>query len=325
MRMDFVTALNGPYMRYSCVLFTSILETQLATNDIYFHVLHSSLTNEQIEAIDSQISRYANGHVSFIWIDKEDFSDFKIVDPMWSLETNYRLKAPDVLPLEVERFLYLDIDTICLDRLDELFEYDFKGAHLLGREDGNQPPFSDSRDNIFSRWIADNSLKYICAGVVLWNLKEIRKETSFDSYIRAAESINYSMRATDQDLINLVHQGHIDYFSDAFRYGVFAKIAYTKGYNYQMAKKETAIIHYVGQKPWQGQYIHYDVERIWWEYAKLTPFYVELMEEYLEAGFADSIVYDSYASLASENQNLKEQLQKSVELNQKFLAILQKQ
>ncbi len=68
------------------------------------------------------------------------------------------------------------------------------------------------------------------------------------------------------------------------KYNLFARLYYNSGYNYEKVKETgVSIIHYSGPKPWSGQNLRTDIEKFWWEYARLTPYYHEFLEELVEA------------------------------------------
>ena len=75
---------------------------------------------------------------------------------------------------------------------------------------------------------------------------------------------------------------------------------------YERVKNETAIVHYAGYKPWDSaSHVHYDIEKLWWDYAKLVPQYKELMETYIEESIMDSYMYDLVYNLLNENKDLR--------------------
>lgn len=91
---------------------------------------------------------------------------------------------------------------------------------------------------------------------------------------------NYEMNAMDQDILNYVHWEKVGYI-DYERYDLFARMAHNAGHTYVDVKENVAIIHYAGYKPWDADNCHFDIEQIWWDYAKLTPWYHELLEMFL--------------------------------------------
>lgn len=320
-RINVATALNSHYVRYTYVMLTSLFVNQTEA-DIHVYLLHSDLSESDQECLQSLVRSYGN-NVHFLPIGRESFPAELPTTQQWSLETYYRLLLLDILPDEIDRLLYLDVDMIINKPIVELYQTDFEGACFCACRDMTVNfPMSDARDEIFKDHIAAG-FTYVNAGLMLWNVAALRGKYSFKDYMDLAGKLEYKMRAPDQDLLNYLHWNQIK-LVDEYRYDLFSKKAYNDGFRYEQVKNETTIIHYAGMKPWEGQYVHYDIEKLWWDYAKQTPFYTELMEEFVRDCVGDPLVYNTMTSLSEEKQKLVAELQKSTELCKHLLQILEK-
>lgn len=319
-KMNIALSLNSKYVRYAYVMLTSLLENNAKDLELYIYFLHSELTEEERKCLGQLVESHG-GQSTFLCVNKERFPKNCPVTEWWSLEAYYRLLLPELLPEETERILYLDVDIIVNKSVEDLFHMDFEDALLCACEDSNKAPFSDRRDIIFEKQIQEG-FTYFCSGVLLMNIKKLKENYCFDDYMKLADFINYGMVAPDQDLLNLMHYREVKFF-DGNKYNLFAKVAYNHDVHYEEVKAEVAIIHFAGPKPWQGQHVHYDIEQLWWDYAKKTPFYHELMEEYLYASLNDSTVYDTMMQSLVEKKQLQSELQKSVALCQRLASMLQ--
>ena len=110
---------------------------------------------------------------------------------------------------------------------------------------------------------------------------------------------------------------------DVLKYNLFAKWAYNNDVHYQEVKEQVTIVHYIGYKPWSGDCVHFDIEQLWWDYAKMTPFYVELIEEFLHETINAPGVFAAMEKMRDEKKQLKAELAKSAELCQKLLQLLE--
>lgn len=323
-RMNIATALNSKYMRYTYVMLTSLFQNQLQCRDeIHVYLLHSDLTAQDQEHLESLAQKY--GHkVHFLLINRESFPASLPTTTEWSLETYFRLMLLDILPDEVDRLLYLDVDMIINKPVDDLYFTDFEDRCFCACRDMTvELPFPDIRNEIFKEHIAQD-FTYFNAGLMLWNIEKLRGSYSFKDYMELAHRLNYQMLAPDQDLLNYMHWNQVK-FVDEYQYDLFSKIAYNYDIHYEQVKAETTIIHFAGPKPWEGEYVHYDIEQLWWDYAKQTPFYAELMEEFLHASLNNPLVYGTLNSLSEEKQRLAEELQKSSALCRKLMQLLESQ
>ncbi|MCR5094837.1 MAG: hypothetical protein K6B72_12795, partial [Lachnospiraceae bacterium] len=50
--------------------------------------------------------------------------------------------------------------------------------------------------------------------------------------------------------------------------------------------------------------LHYDIEQLWWDYAKLTPCYLDLLEAFQKSVMADTSVERQIRALADDNQKM---------------------
>ena len=80
-------------------------------------------------------------------------------------------------------------------------------------------------------------------------------------------------------------------------------------------------LHFAGySKPWLVNLIQYDIGKVWWEYAKDSPFYWELLETVFYDSMESSIVEDKLQELMTENSELKELLNRCQTIIRKFSA-----
>jgi len=157
----------------------------------------------------------------------------KLEQYLWKESANYdtvftymsliRLCFPMYLP-NVDKVLYLDVDTIVDDNIEELFDIDMKTNIIVGTED-------------LINIKGDGGI-YINAGVMLMNLKEMRV---VDFTHRVLPLINSDKRLLypDQDAMNITASGK--------------KIVISSIYNTfctKQSKEKPKIVHYAGFKTW---------------------------------------------------------------------------
>jgi lipopolysaccharide biosynthesis glycosyltransferase len=306
-------------MRYAYVMLTSLLENQESDVEIHVYILYSDLLREEMESIQTLFEKN-NGFVHYIYIDKNNLPESLPVTENWSLEAYYRLFMMDVLPKEVDRIIYLDVDIIILRSLKEMYHTDL-GDNLIGAcKDCCEKPFGDDRDIIFNEHMK-KEFTYVSSGVLLLDLTKLRQKYKPEDYFKLAEKMEYKLLAPDQDLLNYMHWNEISLL-DGNKYNFFAKVAYNHDIHYNEVKGYVTIVHYIGCKPWEGQYVHYDIEQLWWDYAKKTPYYIELMEEYIKESIGNPLIYDTMCQLHEEKISLSDQLAKSLDAIKQLMAVL---
>lgn len=308
-------------MRYAYVMLTSFFENQTKKMDIHVYILQSSLTAGDKGQLENLVKLYS-GMLHWFSVDEELFSRFPVTED-WTAEVYYRLLLPDVLPEDIDRILYLDVDIIINKSLEDLYFTDFGGKVLCVCKDICGAPFGDERDLIFEKQI-QNGFIYFCSGMLLMNIKAMRGKYCFEDYMKLAQDLDYKMVAPDQDLLNYVHWNEVK-IVDSMQYNLFAWIAYKKNIHYSEVKETVSIIHFSGPKPWAGKYVRYDIEQLWWDYAKKTPFYYEFLEECVYEAVREPMVYSKICSLQEEINSLAEGLKESAQLCSELYDMIESQ
>lgn len=254
----------------------------------------------------------------------------------------YRLALVDLLPEHVDRIWYLDADVIVNKSLYEMYHSDFGNTVLKACKSYSlaQRPFTDARRKLFEKQLA-SGYAYFNSGVLLFNIRAMRGHYTLQTYLDALKALDYQILAPDQDLLNYVHWQEVSYMDgerlvDSNRYNLFSRYAANAGRSPEWVKQEAYIIHFAGYKPWAGDTFHYRLELLWWDYAKMTPYYGVLLDEYLYKTMTDPHITEYLGAqrqrigalenacrkLQDENAALKQSLDESLEMNRTMLELL---
>ena len=129
--------------------------------------------------------------------------------------------------------------------------------------------------------------KYITCGVLLINLKKMRKENISKKFFDFINNNKKRLSQNDQTVINIVLHGRIDFLPPKFGIWNFINEENVLKHNYYGNKKlgiqaynndeilkgwrQPSILHYVSGKPWKRK-SPFKTQRFfqekWWEYAK---------------------------------------------------------
>lgn len=300
--MNIVIAINRKYIRYSYVLLSSLLSNNSRT--IHVYILHHELTAED-EAVFAPLAASYDVSFHFVYVPDSLLPSKEVLETSaWGIEAYFRLAIVDLLPENVERALYLDSDIIIHGSLDALYDCDMGNCKIAAcAEFHDKPPYGSYRDELFKDFFED-SFSYFNSGVVLYNMSALRPQYNFDYYMQTVKKLNYQIHYPDQDLLNYCHHGETLY-ADTFRYNLNARYGYNL-YNidYQKLKECAIIVHYATSKPWRSNFLHQDTEKLWWDYAKNTPFHKELLEEMVQEMMMDDSINSYVANLTDANQKL---------------------
>ena len=150
-----------------------------------------------------------------------------------------------ILPPELDRVLQLDVDTVCVDNVDELLDMDLKGKWMAACEEKN--------NNYHKPW----GMEYFNVGVAMMNLAEIRKSGVEDNIIQWLNS-EYT-RFVEQDGWNKFGAPR-KFITLPARFNE----CYCNGFT-----DHPAIVHYAGFKDWVNDQKCYRRE-YWRKYADMT-------------------------------------------------------
>lgn len=302
--MHIAVATNQKFVRYLSVMLVSLFENN-KEQDICIYLMSMDITEEQKGEILQLADSYGQT-ICFLRMDSEMFPEELPASELFTLEAYFRLALPDLMPKEVERVLYLDVDIIVNSSLAEFYGMDFAGKSLCVCRDvaaitenviEESPLFAELREQ--------RDFVYFNSGVLLMNLSKLRETVSLKYFVEQAMRVKEHLRFFDQDLLNYLFYGDV-LFVDEERYNLFARTAYNIGYTYEQVKEQAVILHYAGPKPWRHEEVRYELERFWWEYAKKTPYYSEFLEEIVLAEVDTCYMDQLFRSLKQENDELRQ-------------------
>lgn len=321
--MNIATSLNKKYIDYTIVMLTSLCVNNPVHIDAY--VMHSELTDDDFTYMREMLSLY---DISLfpLCVDEKLFDARLPRNEMWSIETYYRLLLLDLLPVCVDRLFYLDVDLIINKSLEEFYDVSFEEDEIIACVDACGLPWpqrTEKQKEMFAPMI-EQGYQYFNAGVMLLNIDRMRGLYDFAVYQRAIEEWNYEMSAPDQDILNYVHWKNVGYVNFE-EFDLFARAAHNKGVTYADVKNYVTIIHYAGDKPWNNSSVHFDIEWLWWDYARLTPCYHKLIDEFMIDVFQNENIEMYIQGLIDSQKRLAGQIQELNEVNQKLISILKRE
>lgn len=299
--INLAIAINRKYVRYAYVMLTSFLLHHSVPVTVF--VMHRDLLPEDMDTLNQLASGYP---VTFEYTYVPDSlmpSAEILATSAWGPEAYYRLAITDLLPPEIDRVLYLDTDMIINHPLNDMYFCDFAGKRIAAcKEHFCTAPYHNYRDDLFKELIPDDFC-YFNSGTILYDLTALRMDCSFKSYMDLAERLNYKIQFPDQDLLNYRHHKDVLFLDTTYNLNARYGCNY---YNmhYEDMKKETAVIHYASSKPWRGNFVHCDVEQIWWDYAAQTPFFDEFLTDMLHETMMDDKVNSYITDTLSKNEEL---------------------
>ena len=278
MKISIAYAPDNNYVNQTIVSMTSAIENN-KEHEIEFIIIYSNLSDKNIEklqTLQNNAEKTSQVKLRLLQVDESMFKDLPVAHWL-TVQAWFRTKLPELCP-DLDKVLYLDCDTLILGDLQELFSTDIGENFLAGVKDVWG----------VDKYVKELSMKsnvYVNTGMVLFNTKYCRQEKFFDKIVEFTVNNPKLIHFSDQDSVNkvvdekkVILHPKFDYM-DTWWKGGYYEFEGKEEQEYLEAAENPVIVHLTGLKPaFKGCGNKFKDK--WWEYAKLTSIYPELVEDY---------------------------------------------
>jgi lipopolysaccharide biosynthesis glycosyltransferase len=259
---------DDKFIPYTAVTIQSIMENANPDTIYKLYILFSDISEKRMNLLREQVSAYKNFSLDFIdavaYVEKYNLNNARTTDAL-SKEIYYRLLIPYIFS-DYRNIIYLDSDIVCLADIAKIIN-DNSGCMIEA-----------VRDCVIGcdckEYISGLGLKkpknYFNAGVIVFNTSLFTRNISEEKLFNY---INKSYKFMDQDILNIVCEGNVDFLElnwNVLEIDMDRKIKQFRR-EYNMAQKNPYIIHYAGYKPWKN-FIITRRTKYFWEFARRTKF-----------------------------------------------------
>lgn len=268
-KIHIALAANSNYIIPVTVALQSIFDHHTENLFIYLLFLKGALKQSDLETI----SEFVKNHGAIftpLEVGYEQIAGFPA--SRHGKSTLLRLCLPTLLP-NLDKILYLDGDIVVMDNLTALFQTNLSSYYIAAAKDSTRiyhPNYQTALGIESTHW-------YFNAGVTLLNLDQLRKINLPNVTNQFVHQYYKRIIAPDQDVLNYICQGGKTLYIHPkynMNYAVEKDVA-TLVWGKQAikeAKKNPAIIHFIGPvKPWSVLSVH-PARKYWWRYLKKTTF-----------------------------------------------------
>lgn len=276
-------ATDENYTPQTGITILSALENRVSEVKYSFYIFTSNVfSKDTVDKFDRIVSSYPSCSITYMKMDDDLFSDVKLNISHITHPTFYRLVAGSKLPM-FDKIIYLDSDVIVEQDLVEYFSTDLTGYYIAGVKGASYHWPADGN----KKYCADNGLpsidQYVNAGVLIFNLKEIRDDDVESEFVQLSK---LGLRSQDQDVINRACYNKIRHLP--YKYNCM--VAKYESAPEQLLKVFTrdeinqanncpVITHYAAEKkPWAD--LSCPLSDRWWYFAKMSPYYCEMIEKF---------------------------------------------
>ena len=251
-RINILCSTDDKYVPWCGIMLTSLFESNPGDHFIVF-LLSSGLNEQNTKDILRLAERY-HADIQFISIDGKLMEGLSIRQgDTVSLATYFRLLAPDFLPQEVDKVIYLDCDIVVDGPIRPLWETDIHEYAL-----GAVIDESFYKDELYERLQYSKEYSYVNAGVELFNIKYWREHQCVERCFDCVRKNQEILTLYDQDAINMVLHKEIKHLDPTWNFQHGFLLSWQYGYYKGELKEQLdrctynpVIIHFDGRsKPW---------------------------------------------------------------------------
>jgi len=259
--MHIALSADDAYVAHAATLIRSLLASNPGETMV-LHLLHDDGLSPENRRRLSEWATQRRADLRLHAVQPETctgFSDRKFHRSVW-----FRILLPDLLPSE-RKVLYLDADTLVLERLRPLWDTDLRGA-LFGAVVGVVYPFM--RDWVLNRPGLPPASRYLNSGVLLLDLDHMRAEDCVEQ-LREHSRQHPDDAFPEQDALSVLYHDrylllHPRWNAQTPFFDVPASELPCPPEQVAEARADPAVIHFIGphkpshylcRNPYQGAYL----------------------------------------------------------------------
>jgi len=228
---------------------------------IALHTITSGVSSEEQEEIKQYVQQN-KAAIYFYEIDRKLVESFHIHSQHFTAAAFYRLFLPAVLPKNVKRFIYFDIDIVVNANLAKFYEIDLEGFPMAAALDPGvviRPELGLYKEHNYF----NSGVLFIDAN--LWRYQRIT-EKAIQYIVDNPEKIPYA----DQDALNAIMIGNWLKIGNEFNLQR-GNVPNMNKRELQALLEKAIIIHYTSSdKPW-NPYCTHPFKYLYWLYLSKSP------------------------------------------------------
>ena len=258
-------AVDDTYIPFLAVSLQSLVDNSSDKNKYEIKILYTHVSKENMQ----KIKKYEKENIKIEFVDLSNNLQ-KVQGKLYTRNyftstTYYRLFIPELYP-QYDKVLYIDSDVTILTDIAGLYNQEIGDNLVAAIPDGAVQTIEVFQEYVEKVIGVIDYNNYFNAGILLMNLKELRKYKFQEKFLYLLEKVKYEV-AQDQDYLNRLCKGRVKLLDDLWNKMPIMGVS----------DKKPNIIHFnLGFKPWHFDDIPY--QEYFWEYAKKTEFYETIKE-----------------------------------------------
>ncbi len=285
-------AADENYVKPMATMMASVLINHKGEMPIKFYLSGAGICDENKALIEALAASHS-ASVEWVEINNTDAENFRAsavrlrASAIFETKASHfsdhacdRLLMPGLLPEELSRAIYLDVDLVVLGDIEELWNLPVSDYPVLATQEYIVPTISDPYVvNLFKDLDLDPDTKYFNSGVMLVNLDYWREQDTTEQLLVYLADHVERLIFWDQDVLNAVLANQwgelapqwnaVTHVHEAGEWRE-SESPYTEE-AFNAALKNPNIVHFcTPRKPWKPEYNH-PAKALYFEYLDKTP------------------------------------------------------
>ena len=282
--MHIITPSSSHYVPFLSTLLASIILNKSKNDRYHFHVLTEDITEKEKVKIN-YLKKYGNFDIEYVYPNQKLIAGIKeCVSKHINNLCNYKMHIASLFP-NIHKAIILEGDMVVLSSLKELYDTNIENTPFAAVKD---PWCEDIQD----RYDIPKNYRYCNTGMFLANLDLWRVMNIEEKFKNLISKYNDKLLFPDQDIFNMAFYKDIKYLPQ--KWNIYVNIKYNhieeelEAYHNGI-EKFSGIVHYAApEKPWLQEC---NYSEFFWIYSKKTPFYKNVLKNYLFNSCLSTIKY----------------------------------
>lgn len=253
--INIILATDKNYAQHATVAIASVLLNTHAPKNIHIFVIDDNIDTDNKEKMLLSVDKLG-GRISFIESNEKTLKNV-FVSGNLTRAAYLRLDIPNMVPLNVDKIIYIDCDLLVLSDIEQLWETDLRGKPLAATEDFGILSSRVKRAEKIKNLDWKREYSYFNSGVLLIDVKLWRERNYANKLLTLATTRGF--RHHDQDVLNYLFMNNWakldmkwNLIPPVFNMPLCTVLNSDLRKKAIEALKEPAILHYAGgYKPWE--------------------------------------------------------------------------
>lgn len=193
--MNVVYSSSDSYAEICGISIVSLFENNKDVEEINVYIIDNDISKLNKTRLENTANKYSRNLFFVNKIDLNKKTNTNVYVGRWNIGTFYRLYLSSILPLTVERVIYIDCDMIIRNSLENVYKIDLGDCLVAGADDCRSDLY---RDDIGCK----HGTVYINNGFMLIDLKKWREENVEERFTKFISDRNGDCTYMDQAPLN---------------------------------------------------------------------------------------------------------------------------